>query len=360
VRGVAPARTLAIVGSHPAGLDKVPWYDPDVEILVFNEAPLKPEKYPRWDAVLQIHGPEVYSSPKNWVNPDYWPWLQQDHPGKTIWMQKADPRVPQSCEYPLEGVLSMIPYRYLRSSPAAALALGIYLGYQSIALFGSELSSNTEYAYQAINYAFWIGLAHGRGIDLQLMCWQSEFMAQELYGWEGELQLSRDYFTERAAEIEESARTNRTALERMRAKLDTAMLECKFDEVSQLIAASDAVAQAAGETDACLSEAQRYAAREDMISRQEFERTSARAQQDGDQIRSSKDKAFGKAEYVWNVWKLTGRHDALAQLRVFVKEQIDLAYQVGRQYGTFRENINYMTEYDARLRAAGGVRALGR
>jgi hypothetical protein len=39
-----PLRTLAIVGSHPTGLEHVPWDDDSVEIWLFNEAPLKPEK----------------------------------------------------------------------------------------------------------------------------------------------------------------------------------------------------------------------------------------------------------------------------------------------------------------------------
>jgi hypothetical protein len=297
---------------------------------------------------------------QNWVNPEYWPWLQEEHPGKLIWMQEIDPRVPASARYPIEGVLALTPYHYLRSSPAMALALGIYLGYERIMLFGSELTSNTEYAYQATNYAFWIGFAHGRGIDLRLMCWQSEFLSQEIYGYEGELQLSAEYFLPRWTEVNEAARTNKNALEKLRSKLDDTMREAKFDEFSKLLPAAEAAAMAAGETDSCANEAQRYLNRTDMISRQEFERSSAKAQQDGDELRALKDKAFGKCEYVWNAWKTTGQYAALAQLRVFVKEFLELAYQTGVQYGAFRENLNYMSEYDARLQAAGGVRALGK
>lgn len=352
-------RSLAIVGSHPVGLDKVPWDDPDVEIWVFNEAPLKPEKYPRWNACLQIHGEEVYSSMTNWVNPDYWPWLQEDHPGKTIWMQKEDPRVPQSRAYPLDEVLALVPYRYLRSSPAAALALAIYLGYQTIYLFGSELTSNTEYSYQATNYAFWIGFAHGRGVDLRLMCWQAEFW-QEIYGWDGELQLDAEFFKTRLAEHETAHQTNANSLCKLQAKLDDAMLGNRYDEVSSLAAQVATVAQVAGETEGCATEARRYLERQDMVSRQEFERTGAKAQIDGDELRSKKDHAGGKLEYVWNVWRLHGNNAALQQFRVFLKERTELAYEVGRQYGIYRENVTYMAEYDARLQAAGGVRALGR
>lgn len=359
-RLVAPRRALAIVGSHPVGLDRVPWDDPDVDIMVFNEAPLKPEKYPRWDMCLQIHAEEVYTSLQNWVNQEYWPWLQQDHgPDKTIWMQNVDPRVPNSAEYPLDAIQQMTPYRYLRSSPAMALALGIYLGYPEIQLFGSELTSNTEYAYQATNYAFWIGFAHGRGIDLKLNCWHAEFW-QEIYGYHGELQLPRLFFQEREAELSAAYHNNNGIYEKVQNKLDAALLEHKYDEVAQTSIQLDGVAQVTGETFQAMTEAQRYLAREDMISRQEFERSSAEAQRDGEELRSKRDHAGGKTEYVWNAWKLTGQYRALEQLRVFLAEKRDLSYQVGQQLGKFRENITYMNEYDARLQAAGGKRALGR
>jgi hypothetical protein len=337
----------------------VPWDDNNVDILVFNEAPMKPEKYPRWDICLQIHGPEVYASPNNWVNAGYWDWMQQDHPGKIIYMQDADIRVPNSVPYPLDEILKLTPYHYLRSSPAMALALGIYLGYTEIQLYGSELSSNTEYAYQATNYAFWIGYAHGRGINLDLKCWLDEFH-QRIYGYEGELQLDKDYYWSRFTLHEDAWRTNVNALERVEDKLTGALIDCKFDEVAQLSLKIDDIAMITGETKGAMDEARRYRERDNLISRQEFERCSAQAQIDGEKLKADKYHSGGKVEYVWNVWKATGNGQALQQLRAFLKEKQKLAFDAGYKLGVYRENIGYMLEYDARLTAAGGVRALGR
>ena len=167
-------KSLAIVGSHPATREFAPYDDPTVEIWLFNEAAQKPSVYKRWDALLQIHAEEIYTSLDNWVNKSHWDWLQQDHGRSTvtgkpkrIYMQAFDERVPNCAVYPLDGILSMLPldddgnrqFHYLRSSPAMALALAIFMGYERILLYGSELSSNTEYTYQATNYAFWIGFA---------------------------------------------------------------------------------------------------------------------------------------------------------------------------------------------------------
>lgn len=352
-------RKLAIVGSHPATRENAPYDDPEFEIWLFNEAPMKPEIYRRWDACLQMHRPEVYSSPHNWVNRGHWDWLQMDHGDKVIWMQERDPRVPNSRRYPLEGVLSQTPYHYLRSSPAMALALAIYLGYQGIWLYGSELTSNTEYSYQAVNYAFWIGFAHGRGVDLHLECWQDEFN-QRIYGYEGELQIDRDYHRARSAEAEAAFHANKSAYDRARERLDAAMLAGDPDKVGKLSIEIEKLAIITGEAFGAMMEARRYADKPDEISRQEYERCAAKAQEKAIELQSLMDFTSGKCEYVWNAWRQSGQIAALDQLRVFLKEKLDYAYNTGVKHGEYNENIHLMLEYDKRLRAAGGVRALGR
>jgi hypothetical protein len=291
------------------------------------------------------------------VNPDYWPWLQQDH-GRPIYMQEVDGRVPNSTRYPLEEILSLVPYRYLRSSPAMALALAIYLGYEEIQLYGSELTSNTEYAYQATNYAFWIGFAHGRGIDLKLNCWQDEFN-QRIYGYEGELQITADYFEKRHDDAKEAYRNNERNVNRLQDKLLDALIDNKFDEVARLhIELVDGL-QITGQAQASMAEADRYRNRKDPISRQEYERRSAEGQRDGNQLERDMWHAGGEVSYLWNLWKQYGTVNVRTQLQIFMTKQWKAARECGEQVGKFRENITYMQEYDDRLQAAGGVRALG-
>jgi hypothetical protein len=221
------------------------------------------------------------------------------------------------------------------------------------------LTSNTEYAYQATNYAFWIGFAHGRGIDLKLNCWQDEFN-QRIYGYEGELQLDKAHFAARLVENETAFRTNKAALDRIKERLDAAMLAGEYEKVAQLSIEAESVAMAAGETFGGMLEARRYSEKVDMISRQEFEKRAAKAQEDAEELKSWMDHAGGKCEYVWNAWKQSGQVAALDQLRAFLKEKLDFGYNYGVKSGEYRENISYMLEYDKTLQAAGGVRALGR
>ena len=151
---------LAIVGTHPDTRALAPFDDEGVDIWVFNEAPRQPW-CKRYSASFQIHAPEVYSSPNNWIDKGYWGWLQEPH-GKPVYMQEVDPRVPDSVRYPLKEIVWAIPgagLRWFSSSAAYALALALYQGYRDITLFGMRLVSSTEYAFQLRNFNFWAGVA---------------------------------------------------------------------------------------------------------------------------------------------------------------------------------------------------------
>ena len=350
-------KKLAIVGSHPLTRDNAPYNDPEYEIWLFNEAPQRPEVYKSWDQSFQMHKPDVYTSLDNWVNKDHWEWLQKDHGDKTIWMMERDERVPNSKKYPLDEVLSLVPYKYLRSTPAMAVALAVYLGYSEISLYGSELSSNTEYGYQAVNYAFWIGFAHGYGVDLHMECWQSEFN-QPIYGYEGELQIPVDFFELRIQDLETITRSKMKSMKRIEQKMNEAILKGNADRVGGLSVNLESMAGIAGEGVGALSEARRYAARTNPISRQEFERRSAQARSDGEKSKERQLHEAGKCEYVWNVWKQTGDIKALQQFRKFLHDKTIYAHETGKYLGIFRENAQYMNNYDELVIAAGGQRAV--
>jgi hypothetical protein len=238
-----------------------------------------------------------------------------------------------------------------------ALALAIYLGYKDISLYGSELSSNTEYHYQAINYAFWIGFAHGHGVDLKMECWHQEFN-QPIYGYEGELQLDKEHFQEMFNEHKSLYNRKVKAVEKLKNKLEEAIIDNEFDRAGELSLEVETATINTGEVFGAMGEAERYAARTDHISRQEFERVSAQAQIDGEEHEKNVNHSAGKCEYVWNVWMQTGALEAKNQFRQFIKEKNDHAWKMGLSLGVFRENLAYQKEYDAQVTAAGGQRAV--
>jgi hypothetical protein len=353
-------KKLAIVGSHIATRSDAPYDDPDYEIWLFNEAPMA-DWCKRWDAILQLHNPEIYSSPTNWVNDGHWAWLQQDHGiGKTIYLQAQDERVPNSVRYPLDEICASLPganNRWFMSSAAYALALALYLGYETIDIYGVELSSNTEYSYQLPNWLYWLGIAYGMGVKIGLYSGQVHF-AERLYGFEGETQLPRDHFIKRVAGLEAGYKQAEWDLKKAKAALDDAMLNRKYSSILALITDMREVSIACGEISGAMAEADKYSHRDDPISRQEFERRAAQAERDGEGYSATMYHAGGKAEYVLNVWRDTGNFEALRQLRLFLQEQARAAYDLGAHLGISRENKDYMIEFDNRLTAAGGVRTL--
>jgi hypothetical protein len=231
------------------------------------------------------------------------------------------------------------------------------MGYKHIALYGNELSSNTEYHYQAPNYTYWIGFADGRpDVSLDLECWEIEF-EQPIYGFEGELQIPQDHFEGIVKSYESHLRSKENSRDKLQNKLDNAMLDNKFERVGELSLNLESVNTNMGEVAGALQEARQYAEKIDPISRQEFERRSAQAQLDGEMSQKDMYHVGGICEYTWNIWKDTGRIDALNQLRGFLKTRDKHAFEMGRHLGIFRENLQYQKEYDERVQAAGGLRA---
>lgn len=347
---------LAIVGTHPDTRDLAPFNDPTYDIWVFNEAP-QADWCKRWDACFQMHKPEVYTSPDNMVRADHWDWLQQNHGGRVIWMQERDDRVPNSERYPLDLVTIGFPdmLKWFDLSASYAMALALALGYKEIAIYGMDLVSNTEYTYQLGNWRFWVGVAIGRGVTLDFHCEAGDFGNGHLYGYDGETQIERSYFESRAAELNTAWLAQDKELKTAKAKL----FDCinggkRYDKLPELAMQCAEVALSVGQTAGALAEAEKYARRDDPISRQQFERTSAAALIDAEDKRQLMYVIMGKIEYVWNIMMQTNNFEAVKQMRIFAQSYIDAAYHTGASMGIGRENGNYMNEVDALWTAHSG------
>lgn len=375
-------KKLALVGSESKTRGNAPFDDPDYEIWILNEAAQQDwMKGRRWDVCFQLHKPEVYRSSTNWVARDHWQWLQAQT-GKLIWMQDNDPAVPCSRRYPLEEIIESIPgldmgwlqpssrpfpwdgegekrRGWFDLSMGYALMLAIYLGYEDIEVYGMDLASNTEYTYQLGNWRFLVGIALGMGIRLAVKCSANDFGNGRLYGYDGEVQLGREYFEVRKWHLEKLWKDADRELHRLKDLANQAIMEQKYDLLATSILIDwQTKSMQAGEISGALSEAEGYEQRTDLITRQEFERRSAQAQMDGEGLRAKMYATGGKTEYVFNVWRQTGNGAALKQMRHFLGEQMRFAFDTGARLGIYRENIRYMTEYDDLLTAAGGNKSL--
>lgn len=352
----AAPKKLAIVGSDPAGRDKAPYDDPSFDIWVFNEAG-NHKWCKRWTTVFQMHHPNIYKG-HNTKDPKHWEWLQRKH-GKPIYMQDADPEIPDSVKFPMEEACQLAGAEMFGSTFSYMAAMAVVLDYEYIEIHGMGLSSS-EYDYQKFSYVFWLGFLRGKlgaeNVRNVITYLGREIGASPRYGYEGNFSFGSDYFANRArvhlAEFE-SAEKN---LQNMKKALDKALDRNEFDEVQRLTLQYQAAAMKAGEHSGALSEAERYQKFGSRYAdRGGFENAGARAQQDGEAKKPLIWHYGGMAEYAWNVWKQNKQDAARKQLSGFITQMGKSAYETGAMLGIFRENVEYINKYDLAAHAGGEV-----
>lgn len=169
---------VAIVGFAPSTMRDVKniWDDPELEIWGLNQLymafPMIVERATRW---FQIHSRESYDSN---VNRDHshheWLTKQTRFP---IYMQKKEPDIPMSVRFPVEAFFKVFP-RYFTNSISWELATAIletmqaralgFQGFTDIYIFGVDMATDSEYAFERPCVEYHIGWAKGLGINVHV------------------------------------------------------------------------------------------------------------------------------------------------------------------------------------------------
>lgn len=214
-------KTVAIVGMATTNRDQASWENEDVEIWTLNESPSKRFGYiKRVTRHFQLHPLWNCMRDGNQNDPEHNQWLRvQNFP---IYMQDKYDDIPSSVKYPLDEVFDkfQIPsegkshWREFDSTFPYMLALALYEEFDRIEIYGFEMGSETEYAYQRPNVHLWLGIARGLYLatgkpeiyippDCALLGWDSK-----LYGYEMikginpmEIEIDRNKFGYQAKKI---------------------------------------------------------------------------------------------------------------------------------------------------------------
>lgn len=158
---------------------------------------------PHVDALFEMHKPDWFQRKEIEKSQEYWEWLQQPHP-YPIYMQEVMPEVPASVRYPYEEIVADLFPRLLRadeinpyftSSFSFLMAMAIHQRFERVELYGLEMATNTEYAYQKPGGEFMIGLAVGRGIEVALAP-NSQVCKALVYGYQGVPFITRERLEE--------------------------------------------------------------------------------------------------------------------------------------------------------------------
>jgi hypothetical protein len=142
-------------------------------------------------AWFQIHPKWDFMRKNNRNDLEHWKWLQNRDPSVPIFMQYAFKDVPGSVRYPIEEVIDLVG-QYLTSSASYMIALAILMGYKQMALFGFEMSHDSEYGYQKPSAEYLIGFAKGKGIEV-LIPPNCALLRANLYAYEDLRAADRTY-----------------------------------------------------------------------------------------------------------------------------------------------------------------------
>ena len=85
-----------------------------------------------------------------------------------VYMREAEHDIPASVQYPFDEVGKLVGachsgWPYIESSIAIMLALAIYENVPRIGIWGVDMGTTTEYAYQRPNMEYLVGFTRGRG-----------------------------------------------------------------------------------------------------------------------------------------------------------------------------------------------------
>ena len=175
-----PSRRALIVGFCESSRNATPYDDTDATIFGLNKAGIF---MPRIDYFFETHSPEIYTWEVRRPN-KHLDWMRAFK--GPIFQHVADPTIPNSIAYPLQEVAAFIGQNiwrlveigkphvsaagdpYLTSSIALQIALAMYERFEVIELYGVDLNTGGEYAWQKAGVEYLLGMAAGMGIKVVL------------------------------------------------------------------------------------------------------------------------------------------------------------------------------------------------
>ena len=162
--GVGRLRKVACLGGAKS-LKFAPWFDPTWELWAHASCRHLCRRDP--DLLFDLHPPELWRDPKKktW-DPKYAQFLATNR--MPIMMQEVYPDVPASMRYPFEPIITEFPRGYMTNHLAYMVALALTEGVTHLGVFGCDYDTNSEYGPQRGSAEYWLGIAEGRGVHVQI------------------------------------------------------------------------------------------------------------------------------------------------------------------------------------------------
>lgn len=162
---------IAILGSASSSLHLAPFNDESWDFWALSGS-----RRASVDAYFELH-------PRKHWRPGTDRFLNgQDAP---VFTQKQYSDIPNSIRYPLETVIGKIGCRYFASSIAYMVGLALASkDVKTIGIWGVDMLHDSEYEHQRPNLEYLLGIARGRGINVEIPEQSALVKFNHLYAYE--------------------------------------------------------------------------------------------------------------------------------------------------------------------------------
>lgn len=176
---------VCIVGFAPSW-QETPWGDKDTEIWCLNEFYKVGKTVPGFkvDRWFEIHD----RNSKSKATPEHIQFLQNCPVPVYMWQKYDD--IPNSVAFPKNEILDYFESReyrgarYFTNSISWFIALAIMEGFKEISVLGVDMATDSEYGWQRPSCEYWIGIAEGMGIKVNIPAASDLLKCTQLYGFE--------------------------------------------------------------------------------------------------------------------------------------------------------------------------------
>ncbi len=159
---------------------------------------MPPERFHRW---FEIHDRELLCKDEDGQKHfEDMKTLLGDMP---IYMHHKHDDIPGSVKFPMEEMCRQLKSEYWTNCPAEMIGLAILMGYKSIRMFGVDMATDTEYGQQRPCCEYWLGVAMGRGIEIEVPEQSDLLKCVGVYGYESEGTALTRKLTDRLAWLHE-------------------------------------------------------------------------------------------------------------------------------------------------------------
>ena len=170
------ARKIAICGTSETTRHLAPYDDDSWEVWTLGA---NYKHAPRITKHFEMH--DMDTGWKRW-SPEYRAWLENCP--VPCYVQAENAHSPNGIVYPIKEIQAYFDTDYFTCSIAFQLALALYEGADEIGCYGIDLAQSAEYSWQRPSVEYWIGIARGMGVRVDIPATSDILKTGQMYAYE--------------------------------------------------------------------------------------------------------------------------------------------------------------------------------